>query len=139
MKFKSVLFFLKTYLNYWHLIKPEWNGICIIGEKYVNGIIDMCKMSSSKECLQFYIAVINLIEFNLNERLLRSCKTLLSSVFRNKSRVCPNLFYRTQRTVFGSDPKLTQMPFVNLSEKGNTKYTRLTQHGVRVPLILAYK
>lgn len=51
MKFKSVLIFLKMYLNYWYLIKFEWNGICIIGEKYVNGIIDMCKMLSFKECL----------------------------------------------------------------------------------------
>lgn len=39
------------YLNYWYLIKFEWNSICIIGEKYVNGIIDMCKMLSFKECL----------------------------------------------------------------------------------------
>lgn len=37
-------------------------------QKYVNGIIDMCKMSSSKECLQFFTTIINLIEFNLNSK-----------------------------------------------------------------------
>lgn len=100
----------------------------------------MCKISSSKECLQFFMAIINLMQFNLNETLLQFCKTLLSTVFRNTltSRVCPNLFHEHIELYLEVIPKLTQMPFVNLSERGNTKYTRLTQHGFRVPLILAY-